>query len=610
MRTVNGQSVFILFVVLTKVSLAYIEALAANIDNDIPASKFVPSVAFKCGRPAMHKTSTGWQKDINTDCKEDKLDILKYCQSVFKNFSITNIVEDHEVTINWPDKFGKTEEIAVTPYRCIVGRFESDALLVPRHCKFEHEHGLPVVCEGYQYWADVADKKCKAQNMKRNDFAMLLDCDIGKFNGVEYVCCPDEQAEKPLDVPVELTPVKTKPQEILLGGDDNKEDAYIAYLRADDSFLSKYENEHDKFLAAESAMDSHHHERITKMMKEWQEARSNVNKLKESNPKGAEKLNKDIMQRFQRLYSGYEQADQAEKKQLVALHMQHRQAELNKRKRINLEKYMAELQKQPPKVHKVKKFLEAYIRVEEKDRMHTLNHFTHVRRSDPAEAKHMQKDTSEHLKVIDERIKQSLDMLHHYKKIEKEILPDIKDFLSHYKSLSESALHVIMRPFTQEELRKSKTDDGFDNSESWDNEKIQIPLNNKQEVIIDKQLEESQDDNQEDMENEHQGFAAQHLSDQQNVKHQGFVNNPVHHIVNSTGSVFGIAIGSVAVFVIIVVAVIMLRRNKSHRHPVTHGFVEVDPAASPEERHVANMQMNGYENPTYKYFELSGVKKC
>ena len=34
------------------------------------------------------------------------------------------------------------------------------------------------------------------------------------------------------------------------------------------------------------------------MMKEWQEARSNVNKLKESNPKGAEKLNKDIMQVF------------------------------------------------------------------------------------------------------------------------------------------------------------------------------------------------------------------------------------------------------------------------------------------------------------------------
>lgn len=34
------------------------------------------------------------------------------------------------------------------------------------------------------------------------------------------------------------------------------------------------------------------------------------------------------------------------------------------------------------------------------------------------------------------------------------------------------------------------------------------------------------------------------------------------------------------------------------------GFIEVDQAATPEERHVANMQINGYENPTYKYFEV------
>lgn len=31
--------------------------------------------------------------------------------------------------------------------------------------------------------------------------------------------------------------------------------------------------------------------------------------------------------------------------------------------------------------------------------------------------------------------------------------------------------------------------------------------------------------------------------------------------------------------------------------------MEVDQAITPEERHVANMQVNGYENPTYKYFE-------
>ena len=56
------------------------QALAANVD--IPASKFVPTVAFQCGKPAMHKTAKGWVADKNTDCKKEKLDIFKYCKSV------------------------------------------------------------------------------------------------------------------------------------------------------------------------------------------------------------------------------------------------------------------------------------------------------------------------------------------------------------------------------------------------------------------------------------------------------------------------------------------------------------------------------------------------
>lgn len=77
--------------------------------------------------------------------------------------------------------------------------------------------------------------------------------------------------------------------------------------------------------------------------------------------------------------------------------------------------------------------------------------------------------------------------------------------------------------------------------------------------------------------------------------------------VNSvrTGSTLGIAVGCIAVFVIIVIGIVVLRK-KAGRVPVSHGFVEVDQAASPEERHVANMQINGYENPTYKYFEMNG----
>jgi hypothetical protein len=67
------------------------------------------------------------------------------------------------------------------------------------------------------------------------------------------------------------------------------------------------------------------------------------------------------------------------------------------------------------------------------------------------------------------------------------------------------------------------------------------------------------------------------------------------------GTPLGIAVGSITVFIVIVVGVVIIRRRSVQRQ----SFVEVDQVASPEERHVAKMQMNGYENPTYKYFETS-----
>ena len=72
-----------------------------------------------------------------------------------------------------------------------------------------------------------------------------------------------------------------------------------------------------------------------------------------------------------------------------------------------------------------------------------------------------------------------------------------------------------------------------------------------------------------------------------------------------TSYTLAMAVAGIAVFVILVAGIVVLRRKNATRAQQNHGFVEIDQAAaaSPEERHVANMQMNGYENPTYKYFE-------
>jgi amyloid beta A4 protein len=65
---------------------------------------------------------------------------------------------------------------------------------------------------------------------------------------------------------------------------------------------------------------------------------------------------------------------------------------------------------------------------------------------------------------------------------------------------------------------------------------------------------------------------------------------------------FTLAFAGVALLAAMVVGVVLLKRRHA-RSPHQQGFIEVDQTVTPEERHVANMQINGYENPTYKYFE-------
>lgn len=79
----------------------------------------------------------------------------------------------------------------------------------------------------------------------------------------------------------------------------------------------------------------------------------------------------------------------------------------------------------------------------------------------------------------------------------------------------------------------------------------------------------------------------------------------------------GIAVGCITVCVVIIAGVVVMRRRGSARRrsssaaggaagiPTGPGRLQLDPTASSEERHVATMQMTGYENPTYKYFEAA-----
>uniref|UniRef100_A0A3B3ZHQ5 Amyloid-beta A4 protein n=1 Tax=Periophthalmus magnuspinnatus TaxID=409849 RepID=A0A3B3ZHQ5_9GOBI len=162
-----------------------------------------PQVAMFCGKLNMHiNVQTGkWESDPSgtKSCIGTKEGILHYCQEVYPELQITNVVEANQpVSIqNWCKKGRKpcrSHLHIVVPYRCLVGEFVSDALLVPDKCKFLHQERMDQ-CESHLHWHTVA-KEVSTVTMNLHDYGMLLPCGIDRFRGVEFVCCPAKAEEE------------------------------------------------------------------------------------------------------------------------------------------------------------------------------------------------------------------------------------------------------------------------------------------------------------------------------------------------------------------------------------------------------------------------------
>ncbi|OZC05444.1 hypothetical protein X798_07584, partial [Onchocerca flexuosa] len=188
---------------------SHFQDVVAKIDlrKEKKHEKFVPLVAFECGFRNRFMSEDGeWMSDPSTlaTCLNGKLDILKYCRKAYPKLDVTNIVEySHEVEIpGWcreqgsPCKWTHT----VRPYQCIIGEFHSEALQVPHGCRFGHINDRQL-CNDYAHWKDAAYKQCKTKvvNDKRmavRSFAVLEPCGLDLFTGVEFVCCPgDDRTE-------------------------------------------------------------------------------------------------------------------------------------------------------------------------------------------------------------------------------------------------------------------------------------------------------------------------------------------------------------------------------------------------------------------------------
>uniref|UniRef100_A0A4W6F6R5 Amyloid-beta A4 protein n=1 Tax=Lates calcarifer TaxID=8187 RepID=A0A4W6F6R5_LATCA len=688
-----------------------------------------PQVAMFCGKLNMHiNVQTGkWESDPSgtKSCIGTKEGILQYCQEVYPELQITNVVEANQpVSIqNWSKKGRKqfrSHTHIVVPYRCLVGEFVSDALLVPDKCKFLHQERMDQ-CESHLHWHTVAKESCGDRTMNLHDYGMLLPCGIDRFRGVEFVCCPveadqesdstelegeesdvwwggaeteysdnsmsrpadtepataegdedeDEQAEAferdengdgdegedddvtderdsdersaniamttttttttesveevvravcwaraesgPCHAMLErwyFVPEKGRCAPFLFGGcggnrnNFESEEYCLAVCSSSlptmapsppdavDRYLESPgdDNEHADFQKAKESLEAKHREKMSQVMREWEEAERQAKNLPRADKKA-------VIQHFQEKVEALEQEAAGERQQLVETHMARVEALLNSRRRLALENYLSALQANPPRPRQVLGLLKKYVRAEQKDRQHTLKHYEHVRTVDPKKAAQIRPQVLTHLRVIDERMNQSLGLLYKVPSVANEIqnqvgldyLPDIQIKAPLYLQVDGRVSYGNDALMPDQAYSSAPMDPGLDGLGFIHPESFNQP--NTENHVSALKPEEMPEVRMETEERQNAGYE---------VYHQKLVFF-AEDVGSNKGAIIGLMVGGVVIATVIVITLVMLR--KKQYTSIHHGVIEVDAAVTPEERHLAKMQQNGYENPTYKFFE-------
>ncbi|XP_023271771.1 amyloid-like protein 2 isoform X5 [Seriola lalandi dorsalis] len=707
MGSVPAISVLILGIVVPALA-GYIEALAANAGTGFAVAE--PQVAMFCGKLNMHvNIQTGrWEPDPSgtKSCVGTKEGVLQYCQEMYPELQITNVVEANQpIRIeNWckkEKKVCKGHAHIVVPYKCLVGEFVSDVLLVPEKCKFFHKERMDM-CVSHQQWHGVAKEACAKSSMVLHSYGMLLPCGIDKFHGTEYVCCPssragesappslpsqeddeeeeiedeeideadldEEDAVEDSETPADEQPTQ-KEEPVDEDEDEEEEDEEEYHYVYEDEEADKEDEdekteankmsesqdedktlqevkavpptaqiaddvdiyfetpaddkEHSRFQRAKEQLEIRHRNRMERVRKEWEEADRQAKNL----PKAERQT---LIQHFQAMVESLEEEAASEKQQLVETHLARVEAMLNDRRRLALENYLAALQADPPRPHRILQALRRYVRAENKDRQHTIRHYQHVLAVDPEKAAQMKSQVMTHLRVIEERMNQSLSLLYKVPYVADEIQDEIDELLQEQKadmdqflsSISESQPDVTVsseesvevpvsegkpyRPFQVTSLgsrlepegdlsdsprafKKGSAMSGLDGLIGAEERIINSKPKISDNVVIDESLDVKE-----------VVYSAERVS----VMHDDELESyrPLGEDFSfGSSALIGLLVIAVAIATVIVISLVLLRKRQYGT--ISHGIVEVDPMLTPEERHLSKMQNHGYENPTYKYLE-------
>ncbi|NP_001369467.1 amyloid beta precursor like protein 2 isoform 22 precursor [Homo sapiens] len=640
----TGRLLLLLLVGLTAPALAlagYIEALAANAGTGFAVAE--PQIAMFCGKLNMHvNIQTGkWEPDPTgtKSCFETKEEVLQYCQEMYPELQITNVMEANQRTKiigsvskeeEEEDEEEEEEEDEEEDYDVYKSEFPTEADLedfteaaVDEDDEDEEEGEEVVEDRDYYYDTFKGDDYNEENPTEPGSDGTMSDKEI--THDVKAVCSQEAMTGPCRAVMprwyFDLS--KGKCVRFIYGGcggnrnNFESEDYCMAVCKAmipptplptndvDVYFeTSADDNEHARFQKAKEQLEIRHRNRMDRVKKEWEEAELQAKNL----PKAERQT---LIQHFQAMVKALEKEAASEKQQLVETHLARVEAMLNDRRRMALENYLAALQSDPPRPHRILQALRRYVRAENKDRLHTIRHYQHVLAVDPEKAAQMKSQVMTHLHVIEERRNQSLSLLYKVPYVAQEIQEEIDELLQEQRadmdqftaSISETPVDVRVSSEESEEIPPFHPFHPFpalpENEGSGVGEQDGGLIGAEEKVINSKNKVDENMVIDETLDVKEMIFNAERVG---GLEEERESVGPLREDFSlSSSALIGLLVIAVAIATVIVISLVMLRKRQYGT--ISHGIVEVDPMLTPEERHLNKMQNHGYENPTYKYLE-------
>ncbi|XP_014206196.1 amyloid-beta-like protein [Copidosoma floridanum] len=432
-----------------------------------------------------------------------------------------------------------------------------------------------------------------------------------------------------------------------------------------DPYLTHFDprSEHQSYKQAQMRLEEIHKEEVTKVMKDWSDLEERYQDIRARDPVAADAFKRWMTVRFQQTVAALEASGAAEKHHLSAMHQQRVQETVKQRNEEAMTCYTAALNEIPPNEHRIQKCLQKLLRALHKDRHHTIAHYKHLLDSSLEQAQREKSATLEHLADIDRITNQSLLMLERYPELSSKIGKLMDDYVLALRSKDETpglllamtreAEAAILDKFQadvaskqqekehQKQLERERKEQRKAERGELRSEQEQLKTGDEQQatssaslVQVEKKdsaavaaasLAAKQKKEQEQKHEQHEQLQQQQpvVAASTALKHNEALIQASHRMAHDVSHsepsysvrrevyrkenrsvYFTLAFAGVALMTATIIGVAMFKRYSSSRSPHSQGFMEVDQAATPEERHVANMQVNGYENPTYKYFEV------